>query len=162
MQGEAEYFTYPRGPPLRTRRSRSKPDIKTAAPLFNGPNTFSEGADILTRIILEETAKGRTFWHETILKHQFTSVTSSHTKLVELLMCREPGPAFLNNERGNTFRAFSRFSLRVDNERRSDGSVGYPVSSPKSQDETGFGGFEAGLPELVPVELVPSINFIRP
>ncbi len=33
--------SYPSGPPLRTSLSRSKPDIRTDAPLLTPPRTFS-------------------------------------------------------------------------------------------------------------------------
>lgn len=35
--------TYPRGPPLRTSRSRSSPDISTFTPPSTGPSTFASG-----------------------------------------------------------------------------------------------------------------------
>ena len=38
---ETDVNTYPRGPPLSTSRARSRPDMRTFAPPFTGPSTFS-------------------------------------------------------------------------------------------------------------------------
>ena len=41
---------YPRGPPLRTSRSRSRPDIRTDTPLSTLPKTFSAQTKFVTKV----------------------------------------------------------------------------------------------------------------
>jgi hypothetical protein len=42
-------WTYPRGPALRTRRSMSRPSIRTLTPWFRAPRMFSCGTKTLSK-----------------------------------------------------------------------------------------------------------------
>ena len=59
---------YPRGPPLRTSLSRSKPDMRTDAPLLTLPKTFS--AQIAFSACYRGMNAGRlTIWYFAVFKN---------------------------------------------------------------------------------------------
>jgi hypothetical protein len=116
---------YPRGPPLRTSLSKSKPDMRTDAPLLMLPKTFS--AQIAFSACYGGLNAGRpTIWYFAVFKNQFARVTSTHTDLVKLLMRREPFEATLNDKRRYAFRSFFWVRFRIYNERRRNGTVCNP------------------------------------
>lgn len=120
--------TNPRGPPLNTRRSRSRPLMRTPAPPFNFPKTFSDITNRnqqgkspsakCTGTNLQELRNSQKRVHMcrflasegqrqsvSDCGQKYTSLTTTltHPHLVQFLVGRETREPFLNDERRYAF-----------------------------------------------------------
>lgn len=95
-----------------TRRSKSSPDIRTAAPLSTGPSTFSKGRHASLALPNKISYKYHLELHSlriptrrchfrasvNKLLGRTSCVLATYPELIEFLICREAFEAFLNNE----------------------------------------------------------------
>jgi hypothetical protein len=90
--------TNPRGPPLSTKRSKSRPDMRTAAPLSTCPRTFS-GSEPMSAVHQRQVwVKEPTCWDKTVVEYKFSGVASSHAEFVQLSVRRKAREPSLDDE----------------------------------------------------------------
>src|SRR5216684_6115338 len=107
---------YPRGPPLRTSLSRSRPDMRTDAPLLTLPNMFPV-QDSFRACYKGINASRLTIWYFAVFKKQLARITATHSEFIKLLVCRKSFEATLNDERRYALRSLFWVSFCIYNER---------------------------------------------